>query len=433
MAFYQSMIRQAIVALVHLQQELRVFPLMVPPPASADILECRVQLLRQYSNVNKILVNGEWGRKGNLMHIAADLEEAECLIENGFDDFHRENSEGLLPVVTLSHDIELVRFCLRNGTDVNYQDGRGRPLIFSLLANVARTRDSLSYAVHGEESRNRLRGLRIFLTKGANPFLADNCRCPCAPSGCSSAAVFRLCSHPGNRPETTALEVIEWLSIIDEFYGQEEARAVLLSLVRRLKFDEMDMTHVCCHGGRGLSGRFCKTKSGASKGGTLKAKDKTVEDGISEEDRNEILEEEVEFIQLLDEEMDALSFKSFAELQHQCLHLLSARYHQLAWPERSNGINGNRQLVRNEFRRCTSMLECSWHAYNANKSNNSTDSTRRHTTTVFGFPGSRAMILAPFKSWISSAITARVWKPRTCSRSSHIQWRSLQKIGITCG
>lgn len=316
-AFHQSMLRRVIIGCFGIRPE--------DGPLYTNSQTFKIQLIRQYHDINatfakncrthRLDARGKWG---TLMHFATCLEEAESLVKTGFTSFNDENDTGLLPVVELSHDIDLVRFCLCHGTDVNYVNEAGQALILTLLS-------LLNDWKCDEEGRNRTRTLRLLLSKGADPFRADSCKCPCEPSGCSSGSVFGL-DYSEFAPLSNVIALFEWLSLISEFYGQQKATMILLTVIRRLKFDELDMTHVCCHSGRGKK-PLCK-----------KGK-------ITEENRDEILEEEDEFVQLLNKDMETLSSKSFVELQRIYIRLLQARYQRQHIPF-FRGIDWSEKALR---------------------------------------------------------------------------------------
>ena len=62
-----------------------------------------------------------------------------------------------------------------------------------------------------------------------------------------------------------------------------EAKKILISFIRNGKFDEIEMTHICCSRDRGpFSTRLCQKPS------------------ISGEDIDEILDEESDFVEILE-------------------------------------------------------------------------------------------------------------------------------------
>lgn len=250
----------------------------------------------------------------NLMHYVHTIEEAESLVRRGFDRFNHPNSDGKLAVYSV-RDSQLTSFCVDHGTSVNHVDTKGRTLLLDLLSRLG----SCSARASGI-----LRQIRCYLTRGADPFLADRCRCPCSPDGCSSSAIFALefegSSFSYIRDEVDTFWIFEWLSTLHEFHGQEAARDVLLSLIRRIKFDELGMTHVCCHRGAGIPvlprSRDIRPWSNIPK-------------AIDENDVDDILEEEDEFINILDETMHDLASHTTCGLRRELMGILKRKCDEL--------------------------------------------------------------------------------------------------------
>jgi hypothetical protein len=86
-------------------------------------------------------------------------------------------------------------------------------------------------------------------------------------------------------------------SVVLEHRGTSEAKTILLSFIRKAKFDEMEMTHVCCSRDRSrFSSLLFKKPS------------------MSDEDIDEILDEESEFVEILENEMALSSAKVYETL-----------------------------------------------------------------------------------------------------------------------
>ncbi|KAH7130999.1 hypothetical protein EDB81DRAFT_905786, partial [Dactylonectria macrodidyma] len=91
--------------------------------------------------------------------------------------------------------------------------------------------------------------------------------------------------------------------IHDEHKGVTVAKHVLVSFIRRVKHSQMDMTHVCCCRNPNL-----KTDH---RGRPL------FDWPLNDEDTDEILEEESDFIEILDREMDQLAHHGYRRLMQQ--------------------------------------------------------------------------------------------------------------------
>jgi hypothetical protein len=183
----------------------------------------------------------------NLMHYVRSLEEAEVLVHCGFRGFNQANSKGKLAINSFARctNIALIQFCLQKGTDINHKDGQNRTLLFDLLSKLGDFYGS---------TWDTIDSIKTCLAAGADPFVSDNCKCPCAPDGCLAVSLFDMRFHSDLfRSMPGPVWTFEWLSLIEEYYGQESSRRMLLSFLRRVQSDKADITHVCCHRGRGIT------------------------------------------------------------------------------------------------------------------------------------------------------------------------------------
>jgi hypothetical protein len=107
---------------------------------------------------------------------------------------------------------------------------------------------------------------------------------------------------------TVPMWSLEWLTLILKYRNVTEARVIVLSFIRRAKFDELGMTHVCCSRHRGhFSPRNFRGQA-----------------PIPDEDIDAILEEEFEFIDMLQEEMALSSAKPYEELLDEWIQHIKA-------------------------------------------------------------------------------------------------------------
>lgn len=246
----------------------------------------------------------------NLMHYAETVEEAEALVCRGFDSFNQPNSNGRLAIHSKMHNREVFSFCVDHGTDINHVDSKGQTLLFMLLSSLEKGLRNATCAV-------TLQQIQCCLHRGADHRHSDDCKCPCSPEGCSSSALFQIkfreiLSLQDRHPDI--LWAFEWQSILREILGEEAVKEFLLSLIRRIEFDELGMTHVCCHRGVGTPLR--------SDLGIFRLCPKAMD----EQDMVDILEEEGDFIDMLDETMRELALKSVKDLQKQLLWMIKTRY-----------------------------------------------------------------------------------------------------------
>lgn len=244
----------------------------------------------------------------NLMHYVETLEEAEALVCRGFDSFNQPNSDGRLPIHSNMHNEELFSFCMDHGTEINHVDSTGQTILFVLLSSLGGYNAKIAVT---------LQQIRCCLVRGADQRHSDDCKCPCSPEGCSSSSIFQIhfteeWSFGDLRPEI--LYAFEWQSILGEVLGEQAAKEFLLSLIRRIEFDELGMTHVCCHRGVGTPSKsYLGIRSPCPK-------------VMEERDMFDIIEEEVDFIDLLDATMRELALKTIKDLQKHLLGMIKKRH-----------------------------------------------------------------------------------------------------------
>lgn len=268
------------------------------------------RVIQQCGNVNFTFGDHQHDITGNsLMHYVRTIEEAEALVDRGFDLFSTPNSVGRLPIHSLTFDPALVMFCVEHGTDIDHVDTNGQTLLQVLLSRLG------GFSL---ESRNFLRSIRCCLDLGADLHHSDECRCPCSPGGCSSSAFFETgfdCTwFTSGGPSADVFWIFEWQSILQDLHGDEAVKELLLSFIRRIEFDELGMTHVCCHEGSGIPVETIGPWIGTSWPKRL-----------DNEDMCDILDEEEEFINILEQTMHKLALKSYNELQLHLLEMLKER------------------------------------------------------------------------------------------------------------
>lgn len=268
------------------------------------------RVIRLCDNVNFTFSDSSRGvTKNNLMNYAETVEEREALVSRGFNLFSQPNSDGRLAIHE-ARDPSWISFCVEHGTAIDHVDAKGQTLLLILLSRLA------SFSLGKADT---LRQIRRCLHLGADPQHSDDCMCPCSPGGCSSSAFFangfddsifwsvRRCSD--------VFWVFEWQSILRDFHGEGIVKEFLLSFIRRIKFDELGMTHVCCHRGSGIPPECMSFIH-------------ETHPKIADEDIGDILEEEDEFIDLLDQTMRDLALKSVDDLQSYLLEILKDKYDQ---------------------------------------------------------------------------------------------------------
>jgi hypothetical protein len=109
------------------------------------------------------------------------------------------------------------------------------------------------------------------------------------------------------------LWLLRWLSVLEEFCGLDAAKKELIALLRCFQVDAVDITHLCCHRGKGIVvvpeiwDEVRPQRPG--------------EDGI-----DDILDEETELIGVLEDDVHAMQSKSFGALRAEFMSLLKDRY-----------------------------------------------------------------------------------------------------------
>lgn len=271
------------------------------------------KLFPNLPNINMSIRDHHKGVDNNtLLHYASCVEEASALVQYGFNQFNKPNSDGKRAISLLAQTRDpagLVKFCLENGTDVNNKDSKNHTVLFDLLANLRDAADAQQW--------ESLAAVRLCLDAGADIGAADDCSCPCSTGGCTMSHMFSLDlpSAWGMRHGPELLWSLEWATLVEEHRGVEAAREVLLQLLRRAQCDQSDiaLTHTCCHRGRGVTG--C---------GWHPMKPRPTP--MADEDVVEIHDEESEFIAMLEDDMTQLASASLERLRLAWMLAIKAKY-----------------------------------------------------------------------------------------------------------
>ncbi|KAK2590327.1 hypothetical protein QQS21_011989 [Conoideocrella luteorostrata] len=180
-----------------------------------------------------------------LLHIAVAHTDVDALMRHGFEPtWNCVDSHGRHALTTTmrsgNFDVDLLQKLINVGVNIEMRDSLNRTALYYAMERLMQQVFFLEDRVED--------AIRTLLVNGADPLSRDSC--------------------------------------IDA------AKDVLLSYIRKVKHDELGMTHVCC------TLPFPKTKN------------------MSEDDIHDIIEEELEFIEILNDDMQQLSDKSFNELLH---------------------------------------------------------------------------------------------------------------------
>jgi ankyrin repeat protein len=240
-------------------------------------------------------VNFTFDHRGNLkelqnntlLHHVRSANDIEVLLEQGFTLVNHVNGTGqhaLMSAVLKQRNPDVVRRLLDAGAEINLNDNSHYTILYYVLDKLQRP----------YEKFKTMDIARILLANGADVLCRDSCRCPCSPNGCLPSALLQHVVCEGIFSAGVTVWSLEWLSLALEYRGKSEAKTILLSFIRKRKFDEMEMTHVCCTRNH-ISLLFRRPS-------------------MSDEDIDDILDEESEFVQILEDEMALSSAKVYETL-----------------------------------------------------------------------------------------------------------------------
>lgn len=225
-----------------------------------------------------------------LLHYAPDSEWIDHLFDAGFHQIDHRNIKGETALMTFMPDrTGRVGNILARGCDVNHRNNRGETAL-----QKAYTEGTFRYVydIHNEDTvtpnsyrlesiSSDLAVIAKLLHQGADTSILDDCRCPCAPDGCS--AILQLL-HQGIYNPMCCVWVLECLLMLNEIQGQTIAQKALFEIDRVQEFELADMTHVCCRGGS------------------------IIRESMDDAEVDEIIDEENEFVAILEETMRTRSF-----------------------------------------------------------------------------------------------------------------------------
>ena len=188
-----------------------------------------------------------------LLHCIYNLTDFDTLISSGFRGFNQSNSVGAhaLMKITLLCEPQLLRKCVESGCEVDHQDYEGRT---ALHISVEELWDSFMQ-IEQDQYRHQSGAIecaRILLQANADPLLGDFCQCACSKSGCTPAHILlkfhqHFRKHKSIYPLSQYIWTLEWIHLLEDVKGYEFAKQCILDLLRVAKFEEMGLTHTCCH------------------------------------------------------------------------------------------------------------------------------------------------------------------------------------------
>jgi ankyrin repeat protein len=184
---------------------------------------------------------------GNTLLHLCDPWEAEVLLRNETTPINQKNSHGYTPlmVITRFQTPPLIRTLVERGAVVDEVDEQGRSTLHHLNSGLI---TGSYWAFDSDCWQSARESAAVLLSSGIGVNKGDDCVCLCSLSGCTPLAVLFSSGH-WHRPQMKNLEAIPWLLewlILVQYERAAEAHAVLMTLYRRQRFDELGMTHTCC-------------------------------------------------------------------------------------------------------------------------------------------------------------------------------------------
>jgi ankyrin repeat protein len=301
--------------------------------ARSNDLECKMLAYLTQFRIGHDLVSPG----GNtVLHLCAPWE-AEVLLRNGTTPINQKNSHGYTPLMVVARfrTPPLIRTIVERGAVVDDVDEHGWNALHHLNSSLIAGWYS---AVELGSWQSAMESAAVLLSSGIGVNKGDDCVCLCSLSGCTPLALL-LSSGDWHQPQIRNLEAIPWLLewlILMQHERAAEAHAVLMTLYRRQRFDELGMTHTCCRRRQSSSSylgyvdqfkrpiddeRYCKEDESNTdfEGGEI--------DNLSEQaiDAEEIRDEEKFFAEKLRRNCDDFSVIASADMEVSWISLLSRR------------------------------------------------------------------------------------------------------------
>ena len=196
-----------------------------------------------------------------VFHVCQSKNDAEILWRHGFRDIDGFDGKGLTPLMRQAYPsdegLAYTTWLISKGAMIST---RQRGTVFSaaqfLISKVMRG-NSLHCCPGPQQPSIIIQNPPSVLVEHSSaPSIEvppDTCECSCSVSGCTYTTTFmkRLKSYTSDHTDSNARCQCLW-AIIDMWNGSdlfpsEYRRRVWISSLRSLLFDELSLTHTCCH------------------------------------------------------------------------------------------------------------------------------------------------------------------------------------------
>jgi ankyrin repeat protein len=219
-----------------------------------------------------------------LLHGVREAVELEALVSHGFTKFNHQDGTGAHALISVAQKCDplLLQLCLEGGSKVNHQDKKGHSALHVIVQHLRSSLSKDEDSWHYENRSSTLDCVDLLVRYGADPFLADSCQCACSQSGCTPLHMVLKESSSRYLNFGKDIWAVEVLNAVEEHKGLGSAKHCLLTMLRMITFEELELTHTCCRKGLCLARKF------------------------EEDEIREIMDEEEEMIAILERQMGEL-------------------------------------------------------------------------------------------------------------------------------
>jgi ankyrin repeat protein len=253
-------------------------------------------------------------KRGNtLLHFACNRYEADALLNKTGCPVDQQNHRGCTPFMVLLRlgEPKLIRRVVSEGALVNKVDNNA----MSALINHIRPGSWLRVDTH--RWRDHIDTIAALLASGADVLQGDSRLCACSAFGCTPTSLLYTCRSYFNRGVTLSNIpwLLEWYILLKHLRPPEILHQALAALFRFQEFEELGITHTCCAKHK-MANWFFDVNFHYPADDEISGVVAEPVSNTTEDDVHEILEEEEEYIELLElacSDFEKLSEKSDEE------------------------------------------------------------------------------------------------------------------------